>query len=215
MKTMNMKTWPRARSFSFYKEFEYPQFNVCVQVDVTKTYQYLAQAGISKFKAMLWLLSLSANAVPEIRCRIRGDRVVEHERVDPSFTFLTEEKTLAFCLAEFSPDVSVFFNRVDQAIERTRANPLLEDPPGVDNLLFVSCVPWINFTSISHPLKMGTADSVPRISWGKFSPVNGGFAMPVSLQLHHGLADGYHAGLFFEKLEGLLSRPDSMDWPRR
>jgi len=213
MKFIDMKNWSRLKAFQFYKEYEYPQFNICTQMDITKTYEHLKKNGISNYNAFIWLISRAANAVREIRYRIREDFVVEHDRLDPSFTFLTQEKTLAFCTVEYSPDVSEFFYRVDQAIEKTRANPVMEDVPGVDNLLYLSCIPWVNFTSISHPIKLDGTESIPRISWGKFSFIKEGFSMPISLQLHHGLADGYHAGLFFEALETILETPETIAWP--
>jgi chloramphenicol O-acetyltransferase type A len=213
MKTIDMESWTRKTTFQFYQDYDYPQFNICTQINITKTFQYLERQGISKYNAFIWLLSRAANAVRELRWRIRGNKVVEHDRLDPSFTFLTNEKTMAFCKVEYCPDVSEFFNRVDRAIEKTRANPLLEDEPGVDNLLYLSCIPWINFTSISHPIRLDGTESIPRISWGKFSSTKERVSMPVSLQLHHGLADGYHAGIFFEQLETFLDAPEAIDWP--
>ena len=213
MKTIDMKNWSRLQSFNYFKDFEYPYFNICARVDITHTFKHLESGGISKFNGFLWLLCHAANSVREMRCRIRGDSVVEHDCLDPSFTFLDEDKNLAFCTAEYSPDVTEFFNRVNQSIETTRTNPSMEDVPGIDNLLYISCIPWIDFTSISHAMKVDPTDSIPRISWGKFSSTNGTVSMPVSLQLHHGLADGYHAGLFFEQLDTLLETPEAIAWP--
>jgi chloramphenicol O-acetyltransferase type A len=82
-----------------------------------------------------------------------------------------------------------------------------------DDLLFVSCVPWIHFTSISHPIQSDKTDSIPRISWGKFSLTGDQVSLPISVQLHHGLADGFHVGLFFKKFEELIERPEETDWP--
>ena len=213
MKILDMETWSRSKSFNFFKRYDYPQFNITTQLDITKIYNYLEKNGISKYNAILWMISCAANHVTEIRYRIRDDMVVEHDRVDPAFTFLTHEKNLAFCTAEYSSDVPKFFTRVDQGIAEIKAHPKIEDKPGVDNLLYVSCVPWINFTSISHPIKMEKTDSIPRISWGKFAHRKKQVFMPVSLQLHHGLADGYHAGLFIKKLEQLLDQPEAINWP--
>jgi len=213
MRFIDMENWPRLESFNFFKDYEYPQFNVCIQAEITSTFQYLEKNKVSKFNAMLWLISAAANHVPEIRQRIRNGRVVEHDRANPSFTVMTEEKILAFCPVKYREDISRFFKDVDAGISKIKSSPRMEDQPGKDNLLFVSCVPWINFTSISHPLKTDKTDSIPRISWGKFTQENGKVTMPVSLQLHHGLADGYHAGLFFEKLDALLDHPELIGWP--
>jgi chloramphenicol O-acetyltransferase type A len=213
MKILDMKTWSRLESFNFFKKYDYPQFNITTQIDITKTYQYLEKHDLSKYNAILWMISCAANHVPEIRYRIRKDMVVEHDRIDPSFTVLTDDHTLAFCAAKYTSDVPKFFNRVEQGIADRKANPKMEDEPGVDDLIYVSCVPWISFTSISHPIKINRTDSIPRISWGKFTINKEQISMPVSLQLHHGLADGYHAGLFIKKLEGLLDQPETINWP--
>jgi chloramphenicol O-acetyltransferase type A len=34
---------------------------------------------------------------------------------------------------------------------------------------------------------------------------NGKRKMPVSMHVHHGLADGYHAGLFYNKFQELMN----------
>ena len=213
MKLLDMKTWPRREAFNFFKTYEFPHFNICTQVDITRTHDFLDRQGISKYNAVLWMISCAANHVKEMRYRIRDNTVVAHDRVDPAFTLLTDDHTLAFCTAEYNADVSLFFDRVNQGIEQTKANPAMKDKPGIDNLLYVSCVPWINFTSVSHPVKKDPTVAIPRISWGKFTRKKEQVSMPVSLQLHHGLADGYHAGLFFKKLADLLDQPQAIAWP--
>ena len=60
-----------------------------------------------------------------------------------------------------------------------------------------SSLPWVRFTSVSHPIHMHPADSVPRITWGKCASENGAVRMPMSVQVHHGLADGVHVGQFY------------------
>ena len=32
--------------------------------------------------------------------------------------------------------------------------------------------------------------------------------MPLTLQIHHAVADGYHCGLFFRDVEEMLRRPE-------
>lgn len=210
---VDLKSWSRRDSFEFFKDYEYPQFNICANVTITKTYTLLEQNGISKFNAILWLISNAANSVPEIRYRIRKDNVVKHPRVDPSFAWLNKDNTLTFCLAEYTQDVSIFFKNVQNSIAGVDPNPTSADKKVTDNVLYVSCLPWINFTAITHPLKLDDTGSIPRISWGKFSKEHKQWQMPVSLQLHHGLADGYHSGRFFENLQTLLESPQEINWP--
>ena len=207
MKQIDLTTWPRKAIFEFYRDFDYPQINICVDIDVTSTVRYLENQHLSKFKAILWAISHVANTIEEFKYRIRQGEVILHESVHPSFTVLTADNLFAFCYAEYTPNIRKFFKRVEKGIDECRVNPSLEDEPGQDDLLFVSCLPWIHFTSISHPIKLDADDSIPRISWGRFKDDKEKTVMPLAVQVHHGLADGYHLGIFFNQIQELLNNP--------
>ena len=210
MTPVDLTTWPRKTIFEFYRDFEYPQINICVDIDVTSTARYLEVNNLSKFKTILWAISHIANSIEEFKYRIRKGEVVLHERVHPSFTVLTPDNLFAFCFAEYSDNISIFLERVEEGIRESQVNPSLEDEPGQDDLLFVSCLPWIHFTSISHPIKLDADDSIPRISWGGFKEDKEKTVMPLAVQVHHGLADGYHLGIFFNHIQKLLNDPDKL-----
>jgi chloramphenicol O-acetyltransferase type A len=213
MQIIDLKNWPRKESFEFFKDYQDPQFNICANVTITKTYELFQARGISKFIGMLWLISHAANAIAEIRYRIRGDNVVEHQRVHPSFTWLNDDNTLTFCHAEYVHDVTAFFSNVEKSIAGVEPNPGVADKKETDDVLYISCLPWINFTSVSHPFRMDDSRSIPRITWGKFFRDQDQWLMPVSIQLHHGLADGYHIGLFFDYLHAGMDHPQNTNWP--
>lgn len=213
MRTIDLNSWPRKDTFEFFNGYDDPQFNICANVTITRTYELLQTLGISRFIGMLWLITDAANNIAEIRYRIRGNSVVEHQYVHPSFTWLNEDNTLTFCSATYEGNVTDFFENAQRSIAGVEPNPVIADKKESDNVLYISCVPWINFTSISHPYKKDDTRSIPRITWGKFFQDHDQWLMPVSLQLHHGLADGYHASLFFEYLQNSLENPEQINWP--
>jgi chloramphenicol O-acetyltransferase type A len=207
MTPVDLTKWPRKAVFEFYRDFDYPQINVCVDIDVTATVRYLEVQNLSKFKTILWTISHVANSIDEFKYRIRKGNVILHDRVHPSFTVLTPDNLFAFCYAEYTQNIRIFFERVEKGIQECRVNPSLEDEPGQDDLLFVSCLPWIHFRSISHPIKLDAEDSIPRISWGSFKEDKEKIRMPLAVQVHHGLADGYHLGKFFNRMQELANEP--------
>jgi chloramphenicol O-acetyltransferase type A len=207
MKYIDMEKWPRRELFRFYSGLDSPHFNVCADVDLTKLFEYVKTNHRSTFKTVLYVACKAANAVTEFRLRLRGDRVVEHAVVHPSFTVLTDNNLFGFCEVEYTDAIDAFFERTQHGIEAAKTNPTLEDEPERDDYLFISSLPWIHFTSISHPINIHPTDSVPRISWGKYLTENGKVTMPLSVQVHHGLADGYHMGLFFNRIQKLLDEP--------
>ena len=208
MKTIDITTWPRRHIFHFFNRMDYPQYNVCANVDVSLTIAYLDSHNQSFFKSVLYVTCSVANAIAEFRHRIRDGQVVEHDLVHPSFTVLTDEKLFGFCAVEYTADIKTFFERTQRAIAQAKKAPTLADEAGRDDYLFVSSLPWIHFTSISHPIHMHPADSVPRISWGKPAAENGKILMPLSVQVHHGLADGYHLGAYFEQVQHMFDQPE-------
>ena len=83
---------------------------------------------------------------------------------------------------------------------------LLCTAPGETEILYISCIPWINYTHFVRTIEDASKDNVPRISWGKYvRDRDGRLMMSFSVQVHHALMDGYHVGMYFEKLEAWLS----------
>lgn len=208
MQTIDMDVWPRRKHFQFFNRMDYPHINICANVDVTKTLRFIKENDLSVFKCLLYLIVRAANETEALRMRIRNQTVVLHDRVHPSFTVLTENDTFGFAYAEYTIDAPDFLKRVELAILRSKEDIYLEDEAGRDDYLFLSCLPWIHFTSVAHPIDMHPVDSVPRISWGKIDENHGN--MPVSLQAHHALVDGIHMSAFFEALQNHLNQPGTI-----
>jgi len=79
-----------------------------------------------------------------------------------------------------------------------------------DDKIYITSIPWVSFKSISHPINIKPVDSVPRLSWGKYYEQNETLKLPFSVQVHHGLMDGKHVGLYFKKLQEYLDNPQEI-----
>lgn len=208
MKYIDLDTWKRKDHFSYFRQFSYPQFNICANVDITRYYRYLKEKGLPFFVSVVYAASKAANGVKEFRYRIREDKVVEHDIVSPSYTILTEDETFAFCLTGYVEEYSVFKENALRDIERIKNNPSIEDEPGRDDVLYISSLPWVSFTGVTHPINLDPTESIPRISWGKYFEENGKIQLPVSVQVHHALMDGFHVGQFFIAIQDIMNYPE-------
>ncbi|WP_031421907.1 tetratricopeptide repeat protein [Exiguobacterium sp. NG55] len=205
MKKIEIETWARRKHFEFFKAFDAPHFNVTANVDVTNLYTYAKESNQSFFKLFLYGAVRAANATPELRYRIRGEEVVEHEVVHPSFTVMLDEDVFNFCAAMFYQDLPTFLQEVTTRMERAADEVVVgDDEP--DDLLYITSVPWVTFTSIMHPTHQQQHDSVPRIAWGKFERQGERLVMPLSVQAHHALVDGVHIGKYYETLQAWLDQ---------
>jgi chloramphenicol O-acetyltransferase type A len=208
MRVIDLVTWPRRRHFALYSAISYPHFNLCACVDITALRALVKERGLSFTVALVYLLARAANGIPEFRCRIRGEQVVEHDVVHPSITVLTDEEVFSFCTMPYAEDFSTFADHAAEAMARSQAEVILADGPGQDDLLFMTGLPWVAFTGLQHPINLAPVDSVPRIAWGKFAPVGDRVQMPLAVQAHHGLVDGLHVGRYFELVQEYLDHPE-------
>jgi chloramphenicol O-acetyltransferase type A len=210
MRYIDMQTWSRREHFKVFSAFDYPHFSMCANVDLTAFYPLVKQRGISFNVATVYVLARAANAIPEFRYRIRGGNVVEHEIVHPSTTILTDEDVFSFCTFDYIEDFSEFAARATERIAYVQEHPTLEDDPGFgeDDLLFMTAIPWVSFTSFMHPMHLHPVDSVPRFAWGKLFEEGKFLKMPLSVQAHHALVDGVHVGRYFAEVEDYLHRPE-------
>jgi chloramphenicol O-acetyltransferase type A len=211
MKKINISKWPRRTLFEFYRKFDYPHFGLCVDVDMATLKKFTEKEKISFFQTTVYLIVRVASEIPELRTRIRGDDVIEHSKLDASFTAPAAQNLFSFCTVPFSEDPKRFFKSCDQELALRKNAPVtLElDQPYRDDVFFMSCMPWVKFTSVLHPVHLSPIDSVPRFAWGKIEKSGKRLMMPLSLQAHHALADGYHAGLFYERFQDTVARPQS------
>ena len=208
MRQIDMQTWPRREHFKVFNAFDYPHFSMCANVDLTAFYPYVKQRGISFTVAIVYVLARSANAIPEFRYRIRAGKVVEHDIVHPSATILTDEDLFSFCTFDYIENFSEFAARAIERIAYVKDDPTLKDGSEQDDLLYLTAIPWVSFTSFMHPLHFHPVDSVPRFAWGKFFKDGEFLKMPLSVQGHHALMDGLHAGKFYTEVQDYLRRPE-------
>lgn len=207
MREIDLATWQRRRHFEFFRSFDHPHFSLCANVDITVFHQVVRDLGVSFTAAFVYAVARSANAVPEFRQRIRAGKVIEHERVRPSVTILGEDDLFSFCTIPFCESFAQFVDQATALMAHVREHPVLENEPGHDDLLYMTALPWVTFTSFAHPMQLHPADSIPRFAWGKYYREGHCLKIPLSVQGHHALMDGIHMARFYAGMEAYLQDP--------
>jgi len=208
MRYINLETWPRREHYKLFCTFDHPHFNLCANVDLTAFYPALKQRGISLTLGIIYVISRVANAIPEFRYRIRKGEVIEHEIVHPSVTILVDNDLFSFCDIDYIEQFSEFAAGATKMIACVKENPTLESNAGQDDRLYMTALPWVSFTSFTHPMQLHPADSIPRFAWGKFFEEGETLKIPLSVQGHHALMDGFHVGKYFEIVQEYFRRPE-------
>jgi chloramphenicol O-acetyltransferase type A len=207
MRTIDMQTWKRREHFKLFNSFNHPHFNMCVNVDLTTFCPSVQQRGVTFTVGIIYVISRAANAIPEFRYRIQGENVIEYDVVSPSVTILAEKDLFSFCMIDYVDDFAKFAVGATAAIAYAKEHITLTNEPGRDDLLFMTALPWVSFTSFMHPMSFHPVDPIPRFAWGKFFEDGKHLKMPLSVQGHHAVMDGLHMARFYAELQEYLDHP--------
>lgn len=196
----------RQKHFDFFRRMDQPHFSVTANVSISPLIDKLRKMNLSFTPVMVYCIAATANKIPTFRQRIRGEEVVEHDLVHPSFSILPEvSDVFSFCYVDFQYEFDAFIQDCLGRMDIIRKNPSFEDEPGRDDYLFLSSFPWVSFVGVTHAMHYTPVDSVPRIAWGKYFEENGQIKMPLNVQAHHAVVDGMHMGQFFQQFEALMN----------
>lgn len=210
MKTrVNIDEWVRKDHFNFFSRFEEPFFGVTVEIDCTKAYRVAKERQQSFFLYYLYSALKAANETEAFRYRIAGKEVFLFDKVHASPTINRPNGTFGFVYIDYEQDEIRFIEKAKKAIQEVQQTEGLIPAVSSENTIHFSALPWLNFTSLSHARSFTYQDSCPKISFGKLTEQNGLKKMPVSIHVHHGLADGSDVGLFVDRFQELMNRNEA------
>ncbi|MEQ8154902.1 MAG: chloramphenicol acetyltransferase [Clostridiaceae bacterium] len=206
MKIIDLNTWDRCTHYKFFKRMDYPHYNICVNIDITNFLKKVKEQKIPFYYAMIYTATHALNHVEAFKYRIRGEQVVFHELIHPSFTDMSDGTDLfKMVTVDFESPLRTFAEKSKEKSEEQKDYFVAKDIEGRDDLVYITCIPWVSFTSLSHTISFNKDDSVPRLAWGKYYNEGDKVLLPFSVQAHHSFVDGIHMGQYIDYLQNYLN----------
>ena len=203
---IDMETYERKAHFEHFLSMAYPYVGVTVNADVTDLVRLCRERGWSFFTVFLHAACLAADRVEQFRHRIRDGGVIEYETCPSSHTELKEDGTYCYCTLHHHMPLADYLAQAQKQREACRKNGSIEEDDDVESMYFITCLPWLHYTALIQPVSCGE-ESNPRISWGRYEEdAKGRLMMPVTVLVHHSLADGVHIGRFYAGLEEEIAK---------
>jgi chloramphenicol O-acetyltransferase type A len=206
---LDKSKWSRLKHFEFFSKFEYPHFAISVNLEVTETFRFARKEKVSLGTSMLYAVMKAANATKEFRYRInsKGD-VFVYDTVHPGLTHLFKDDVYTNFVFDYDSNFTRFIENYRNGAEKSKEELVIgEKQASRLDLIYLSSLPWLKFTHVMNPVRLGYTDSIPRIIYGKYFKEGGKIMMPFSVQVNHCLMDGIHASKYFLLLEHMLHTP--------
>ncbi|RZK61776.1 MAG: chloramphenicol acetyltransferase, partial [Hymenobacter sp.] len=141
-----------------------------------------------------------------LRYRIEDGQVYCYDRIHASATLGRADHTFSFSFVEQHDDLATFVRGAEAELAAVQASTGLRLSPATarPDVMHFSAIPWVRFTGLTHARSFSHPDSVPKVSVGQTYREGAATRMPVAVNVHHGLADGYHVGQFLAALQRRL-----------
>ena len=135
------------------------------------------------------------------------------DQLSPSYTvFHPKTETFSCLWTEYTPDYALFLRRYEEDMRLYGEVEAFEAKPNTPAASFnVSMIPWQSFSSFHLELPRGEDYLLPIFTLGRYRPVEGKLLLPLALQVHHAVCDGFHACRFVEELQALVSGEGTLE----
>ena len=124
----------------------------------------------------------------------------------PCYTiFHKESETFSNLWTEYTPDYEAFCEAYRLDMAQYGRNPGMEAKPGTpENTFPVSMLPWASFEGFNLNLQKGYDYLLPIFTMGRYQETGGKTLLPLAVQVHHAVCDGFHLCRFVNGLQARL-----------
>lgn len=195
----------RQSHLEFFAAYESPVVNITADCRCRDFVASAKMRGVPPFAVLLHALAATSLLVDSFRYRLLDGRLTRVEHLRVSYPVVGVDGNLNFSTFQFHEAFAPFLARYLADREDARQATRLRRAPMEDrDYLFVTCLPWLAFTAIQHPIARFADCSIPNVAVGRFKQDGDGVSFPLAIQAHHGLVDGLHIAEFVATLSSIL-----------
>lgn len=196
-KAIDLNNWYRKEHFKHFYDDVPCTFSTTVNLDITSiTNQKL-------YPILLWSITNTVNQIPEFRTSIIEGKVGIFNKMVPAYTiFNNVTKSFTSIWTDYFDNYDQFLNAYEEDVFKysTSAKYISKENRPL-NSFDVSMIPWLDFTAFNLNIHNEGKYLLPIFTIGKFKDINRKRMIPLAIQVHHAVCDGYHVGLFVNLLQ--------------
>lgn len=194
---IDIDKWKRREYYNHYTNEVVCSYSMTVNIDISNL------RNRQLYPTMLWLLTKTVNEFSEFRTALTEKGLGIFDTLLPTYTIFNKvNKNFSVIWSEYSEDYEAFCKNYNTDVEKYSNS--LEFSPKKDcpiNTFDVSMIPWTTFSAFNINVFNSDKHFLPIFTMGKYFEQNGKRLLPLSIQVHHAVCDGYHVAMFVENLQ--------------
>lgn len=201
-KPLDMKTWTRTPYYNYYAHGSKGMCAVTAELDVSALSEKCGEENI--FIPLLYCITKVINAHEEFRvgyCKENGELMVWDYICPIHRVFHPETETFTRICTDWTADYKAFASAAAADIARGEKCSALNAEEFPDSVFEVSYVPWLHFTSVNTKMSESGKYLAPIVTIGGAQKSSAKSTVPLTMQISHAVADGFHIARFFKEME--------------
>lgn len=196
--------WNRNEYFNHFLNTVPCTYSMTLNLDVTRLITHIKKTNFKLYPVLIYLLSSVVNKHEEFRTAIDQEgHVGVFDFMSPIYAvFQKEGETFTNIWTEYTSDFSKFHrDYLADVAQYGGVKQFIAKPLAPPNLFTISSIPWVSFTGFNLNLPKTTDYLLPIFTMGKYFQQSDQILLPISIQVHHAVCDGFHLARFITDLQ--------------
>lgn len=204
---INLATWPRRPYYEHYMNVSRCTYSITVKIDIAALLPQVKRAEMKLYPALIYALARCVNGSEAMRYGFDAEgHLGLWDVVHPSYTvFHEDDHTFSTIWTPYAEDYGAFYTQyLDDQLKYGDVHAFAGKDGEPGNVFPVSSLPWTHFTGMNLNMFTEGTYLAPIFTIGKYEQWGGQMLLPLAVQAHHAVCDGYHVGAFLTSLQSLV-----------
>lgn len=200
---IDMDKYERREHFEHYAYINNCSYSLTANIDVTQLVEKIKKDNLKFYPVFIYIVTKAVNSIKEFRMAVNDkDELGFYDEVSASYViFHNDDKTCSNVFTKYNSDFQKFYKAITDDMKNFKDTKGFETIRSEPSSFYVSCLPWISYSGFNLNLPVNGNFYAPIITWGKYENVNGKILMPLTVQINHAVADGYHTSMLFNDIQ--------------
>lgn len=210
---MDIGQWNRKEYYLHYIQNLRCTYSLTTNIDITSLKHEMNKLNLKIYPALIYMITTAVNRQKEFRMEHDPDGHLGYwDELSPSYTvFNKDNQTFSSIWTGYDSSFPNFYHECMQDITAYSASTTMMPKPDMPRNTFnISSIPWTDFTAFNLNVHNEGLYLLPIFTIGKFIHQEDKILMPLAVQVHHAVCDGFHLGSFINNLQELAD--NYMDW---
>lgn len=204
-KKIDINNWKRKEYFEHYFSNVPCTYSMSIKLDISN----IIKNKMKLYPSMIYCISTIVNQHEEFRINInpKGE-IVLYDVLFPCYTiFHKNDETFSNIWTKYHTDYNDFLNEYEKDQIMFINNKGINAKPNTpENTFPISMIPWTSFDGFNLNLKNDYDYLLPIFTMGKYYHENDKIILPLSIQVHHAVCDGFHTCRFLNELQEKINQ---------